>query len=70
MGPMKTYTAPHDVYQGGSLYPPETPFTTDAPKGRLWSEAEAPRAPPPQEAPALAPASPARPTLHVSGSPQ
>jgi hypothetical protein len=32
----KAYTAPHEVYTGGVLYPPGNPFVTAEPKGKEW----------------------------------
>jgi hypothetical protein len=33
-----TYSAPHEVYVGGLLYPPGAPFATAMPPGREWTK--------------------------------
>ena len=33
------WTAPHDVYTGGTFYPAGEPFITEAPRGRAWRPA-------------------------------
>ena len=37
--PTRAFTAPHEVYTGGTLYEPGEAFFTAEPKGREWQPA-------------------------------